>query len=142
MSRLLSRKLQKPFSLSQLIANDCFHFLLPLTPSLLSYDKSKSRVTIFGILKRRPVISLIFSIGKLKILKNLLSNIMKFFFLEKLGGHDQLPKASHAHIIIPMKNVFHRVPITAYNRIVPRFWKKALLGMKYPASNTIGGSRR
>ena len=39
-----------------------------------------------------------------------------------------------------MVSMFHRVPTIAISRIVPRWSKKSLLGMKYPASRMIGGS--
>ena len=37
--------------------------------------------------------------------------------------------------------IFSRVPTTAYSKIVPILLKNALLGMKNPASRTIGGNR-
>lgn len=39
-----------------------------------------------------------------------------------------------------MQHVLKMVPITAKRRIVPRWSKKGLLGMKKPASNMMGGS--
>ena len=39
-----------------------------------------------------------------------------------------------------MVSMFHRVPTIAISKIVPRWSKKSLLGMKYPASRMMGGS--
>lgn len=48
----------------------------------------------------------------------------------------QIPKSE-----IPMPMAFQSVPTTAYQNIVPKFSKKRRVGMKYPASSTIGGRR-
>lgn len=40
----------------------------------------------------------------------------------------------------PMVNVLKIVPMTANSKIVPKWSKNRRLGIKYPASNIMGGS--
>ena len=42
----------------------------------------------------------------------------------------------------PMVSMFQRVPTIAISKIVPRWSKNSLLGMKYPASRMMGGSMK
>ena len=46
------------------------------------------------------------------------------------------------HSCSPIDIVLKMVPATAMRRMVPRWSKKSLLGMKYPASRMIGGSMK